>query len=239
MSVESPPQVSALPPTWSIGFRRARLLTSAAARLRSTDLLSAFRTASAASQPAAVPTRPAMPAAVTSSPSPRPPFPWLSDYRLAPVIVLPVWLLMIAVLMPVPVLFCTCWSTKCASVLLYVVLALRLLVLFYYMEERCTALIVLYGISKLFLIPAFGEIFCQWYAKASASPPLSTVTTGRTICALRRDKSGQLRPFRRPTATKTALLGLSGSSMPAEPSKKSHRLLTQPIREYGMRDRVG
>ena len=33
VSVESPPQVSALPPTWFIGFRRARLLTSAAARL--------------------------------------------------------------------------------------------------------------------------------------------------------------------------------------------------------------
>ena len=48
VSVESPPQVSALPPTLSICSRRARLLTSAAARLRSTDLLSAFRTASAA-----------------------------------------------------------------------------------------------------------------------------------------------------------------------------------------------
>ena len=28
-----------------------------------------------------MPTRPAMPAAVTSSPSPWPPFPWLADYR--------------------------------------------------------------------------------------------------------------------------------------------------------------
>ena len=68
-------------PTLLIGSRRARLLTSAAARLRSTDLLSAFRTASAASQPAAMPTRPAMPAAVTSSPSPWPPLPWRADYR--------------------------------------------------------------------------------------------------------------------------------------------------------------
>ena len=40
-------------------------------------------------------------------------------------------------------------------------------------------------------------------------------------------------------AAKTTLLGLFGSSMSAEPSKKSHRLLAQPIREYGMRDRVG
>ena len=42
-----------------------------------------------------MPTRPAMPAAVTSSPSPWPPFPWQTDYRLAPVIVLPLWMLMI------------------------------------------------------------------------------------------------------------------------------------------------
>ena len=38
-----------------------------------------------------MPTRPAMPTTVTSSPSPRPPFPWLADYRLAPVIVPPLW----------------------------------------------------------------------------------------------------------------------------------------------------
>ena len=39
MSVESPPQVSALPPTWFIGFRRARLWPLSASRPRSTDLL--------------------------------------------------------------------------------------------------------------------------------------------------------------------------------------------------------
>ena len=39
VSVESPPQVSALPPTWFIGFRRARLWPLSASRPRSTDLL--------------------------------------------------------------------------------------------------------------------------------------------------------------------------------------------------------
>ena len=39
MSVESPPQVSALPPTWFIGSRRARLWPLSASRPSSTDLL--------------------------------------------------------------------------------------------------------------------------------------------------------------------------------------------------------
>jgi hypothetical protein len=39
VSVESPPQVSALPPTWFIGFRRARLWPLSASRPSSTDLL--------------------------------------------------------------------------------------------------------------------------------------------------------------------------------------------------------
>lgn len=39
MSVESPPQVSVLPPTWLIGFRRARLWPLSASRPSSTDLL--------------------------------------------------------------------------------------------------------------------------------------------------------------------------------------------------------
>ena len=59
-------------PTMSIRSRRARLLTSAAARLRSTDLLSAFRTASAT-----------FAACGLARPAPR-----LADYRLPPVIVL-------------------------------------------------------------------------------------------------------------------------------------------------------
>ncbi len=39
VSVESPPQVSALPPTWSIGSRRARLWPLSASRPSPTDLL--------------------------------------------------------------------------------------------------------------------------------------------------------------------------------------------------------
>ena len=90
----------------SIRSRRARLLTSAAARLspqtcfRLPHCLGNRHACCLASQPpafghplsggpcclrqrqpAAMPTRPAMSAAVTSSPSPWPPFPWLADYR--------------------------------------------------------------------------------------------------------------------------------------------------------------
>ena len=39
-------------------------------------------------------------------------------------------------------------------------------------------LFYLYGIMRLLIIPAFGEIFCQWYAKVSASPPLSSTHFG-------------------------------------------------------------
>ena len=31
---------------------------------------------------------------------------------------------------------------------------------------------------RLLIIPAFGDIFCQWYAKVSASPPLSSTHYG-------------------------------------------------------------
>ena len=39
-------------------------------------------------------------------------------------------------------------------------------------------LFYLYGIMRLLIIPAFGEIFCQWCAKDSASPPLSSTHYG-------------------------------------------------------------
>ena len=59
MSVESPPQVSALPPTWFIGFRRARLWPLSASRPRSTDLLPPSALPLTRSLPAAFPARPA------------------------------------------------------------------------------------------------------------------------------------------------------------------------------------
>ena len=106
VSVESPPQVSALPPTWFIGFRRARLWTLSASRPRSTDLL----------PPSALP---------RSLRSLRlfPPAQRRADYRLTPVIVLPLRILLIVV---VVVCLRHCVSGRaCASiVLLFVVVIL-------------------------------------------------------------------------------------------------------------------
>ena len=42
---------------------------------------------------------------------------------------------------------------------------------------------MLFGIWRLLLIPAFGEILPRWYANVSARPPLSTVTTAWTVSA--------------------------------------------------------
>ena len=79
VSVESPPQVSALPPTLSIGSRRARLLTSSAA-LRSPQ--TCFRL-------------PHCLGCFAACGFPRPPTLRDADYRLPPVIVLPLILLVI------------------------------------------------------------------------------------------------------------------------------------------------
>lgn len=67
MSVVSPPQVADLPPTWFIGFRRARLWPLSASRPSSTDLIPPY--------------------ALLRSLRPL----RRADYRLAPVIVLPLW----------------------------------------------------------------------------------------------------------------------------------------------------
>ena len=80
VSVESPPQVSALPPTWFIGFRRARLWPLSASRTSSTDLL----------PPSALPRF--APCGFSLPPALR-----RADYRLAPVIVLPLWILVFSV----------------------------------------------------------------------------------------------------------------------------------------------
>ena len=75
VSVESPPQVSALPPTWFIGSRRARLLTFSAA-LRSPQ--TCFRL-------------PHCLGCFAACGLPSPPALRDADYRLTPVIVLPLW----------------------------------------------------------------------------------------------------------------------------------------------------
>ena len=137
MSVESPPQVSALPPTLSIGSRRARLLTSSAA-LRSPQ--TCFRL-------------PHCLGCFAACGFPRPPALRDADYRLPPVIVLPLWFFVFiegVVLMVVEV-FNQKGSASISVILLFVVL--------YYMRDRQStyllyALLVLLGIWRLLMIPA-------------------------------------------------------------------------------------
>ena len=64
----------------------------------------------------------------------------------------------------------------CAVVLL-------LFVFLYYISRQESsiplyAVLVLLGISRLLMIPAFGEILRQWYAEVGASPPLSSTHYG-------------------------------------------------------------
>lgn len=94
MSVDCPPQVASKPPTLSIGSRRARLLTSDAARLspqtcfRLPHCLGCFAACGYTHPPGDA----GYGDFVTSA---KAALPWLADYRLAPVIVLPVWMLML------------------------------------------------------------------------------------------------------------------------------------------------
>ena len=124
-----------------------------------------------------MPTRPAMPAPVTSSPSPRPPSPWRADYRLPPVIVLPLWffIFIVVVVRMLGIDFNQKGSGRAVVILLFVVL-------YYISKRRSTCLLymvlLLYGISRLLMIPAFGEILRQWCAKVGASPPLSSTHYG-------------------------------------------------------------
>ena len=178
-------------------------MTSAAARLSPQTCFPPSALLRSLPLPAAMPTRPAMPAAVTSSPSPWPPFPWLADYRcqsadaelppvrlpnpcrlrrhplsgelpasrpVAPVIVLPVRMLMQVILLKVTIMQRTC-HTKRMGVLLYIVLVLVPLELFYYMGERPAASIVLLGRLRLLMIPAlrrdFPSVVCEGRCKPS------------------------------------------------------------------------
>ena len=96
--------------------------------------------------------------------------PWLANYRLPPVIVLPVLMLMQMVLMAMVVILCAC-SSRCVGILLYVILVLVLLAVFYYIGIRHTAIIVLYRILRLLIIPAlrrnFPSVVCEGQCKAS------------------------------------------------------------------------
>ena len=79
MSVVSPSQATAIPQTLSIRSRRSRLLTSAAVRLRSTDF----------------PRLPHCLGRFAPCGFSRPPALRRADYRLPPVIVLPLWMFML------------------------------------------------------------------------------------------------------------------------------------------------
>ena len=114
-------------------------------------LASAFSTASVASQPAAMPTRPAMPARVTSSPSPRPSSPRLADYRLAPVIVLP--FVIVVIVLVLIVVEEPNRKDRCAVTYLLGIVVL-LLVILYYVEKRLTALLPVLGILRFLIIHA-------------------------------------------------------------------------------------
>ena len=144
-----------------IGSRRARLLTSSAA-LRSPQ--TCFRL-------------PHCLGCFAACGFPRPPALRNADYRLPPVIVLPLW---IVLLLPVMVMASN-ESSRSASA----GVVISLLVLLVYIEIRDKAylrvsvlLFYLLGIMRLLMIPAFGEILRQRCAKVRASPPLSSTHYG-------------------------------------------------------------
>ena len=110
MSVVSPSQATAIPPTRFLGSRRARLLTFSAA-LRSPQ--TCFR-------------RPHCLGRFAPCGFSRPPALRRADYRLPPVIVLPLWLVMLWLL--VVVALDETNRSACASVVIY------LLVFFVYIE---------------------------------------------------------------------------------------------------------
>ena len=157
VSVESPPQVSALPPTLFIGSRRARLLTSSAA-LRSPQTCFSL---------------PHCLGRFAACGFPRPPALLDADYRLPPVIVLPLWLFVFGVVEARMLrIDFNQEGGVCAVILL-------LYVLLYYMGRRhnsCSLymVLVLLEIWRILMIPAFGEILRRWNAEVSASPSLSS-----------------------------------------------------------------
>ena len=156
-------------PTWFIGSRRARLLTSAAARL---SPQTCFRLPHCLGR-------------FAPCGYPRPPALRRADYRLPPVIVLPLW---IVLLLPVMVMASgeSSRSTS-ASVVFY------LLVLLVYIGKRDNSrtfisllYIVLFGILRLLMIPAFGEILRTTSAEVSARRSLSSTRSRWNVCAAAR-----------------------------------------------------
>ena len=161
MSVSSPCCHRSASPTLPIGSRRARLLTSSAA-LRSPQ--TCFHL-------------PHCLGCFAACGFPRPPALRWADYRLPPVIVLPLW---IVLLMPVMVL-ASSESSRSAGADVIVLLFVVLLYIGIRDNARLQVLELLFyplGIMRLLIIPAFGEILPLWYAKVRASPSLSSTHFG-------------------------------------------------------------
>ena len=156
-------------PTLFIGSRRARLLTSAATRL---SPQTCFRLPHCLGR-------------FAPCGFPRPPALRRADYRLPPVIVLPLWffVFIVVVVRMLRMDFNQKGSGRAVVILLFVVL-------YYISKRRSTCLLymvlLLYREMRLLIIPAFGEILPLWNAKICASPPLSGTHYGqKRLCSAR------------------------------------------------------
>ena len=67
------------------------------------------------------------------------------------------------------VILCAC-SSGCVGILLYVILVLVLLAVFYYIGIRHTAIIVLYRILRLLIIPALRRNFAFYQCEGQCKP---------------------------------------------------------------------
>ena len=192
VSVSSPCYRRSSSPTLFICFRRARLLTSAAARLRSTDLLSAFSTASATLWPAAAPpTRPAAGRLAADA-----------AHRAAGV--------------DCDVLAggsiaedgnCVLFQVRrCNSIGVIGTAAIECSILY---GDKTYCFYTAIEDFETFDNSRLTAKFCVGGMRRSVQAlRCRALTTGRTICAVRRNKSGQLRSFRRQQGRQNHLAGL-------------------------------
>ena len=165
----SPPQVSALPPTLFIGSRRARLLTSSAT-LRSPQ--TCFRL-------------PHCLGCFAACGFSRPPALRDADYRLSPVIVLPLWFFVFIVII-VRIVW-DIFNQKGGGCSM----ALLLLEFLFHISRQQNAVslytvLVLLRIWRLLIIPRFAEILGLPARAAVQALRCRALTTGESICVVRR-----------------------------------------------------
>ena len=137
----------------------------------------------------------------------RPPALRRADYRLPPVIVMPLW---IVLLLPVMVMASgeSSRSTS-ASVVFY------LLVLLVYIGKRDSSrtfisllYIVLLGILRLLIIPAFGEILHPTSSSGGASRSLSSTRSRWNVCAAARKAGKRTAAASMPASRQRSLAGI-------------------------------